>query len=185
MPCRLQLLSDCTEAHLLIIPFQALTHIATIVAVSLPKCRFICIRDPLITEMNMHASLQADPSSSEPQLNNGVDNPQVPAVPAAPAMPPSVPAAPDALNVPADAGDIAGGGMQTAREEKRKVCNLSCASSTLQVCKFLAARITSLHALVMLSTRLQHVTKLSFSSCCRCSILADKLMPLCQLPSQG
>ncbi|KAL0044336.1 hypothetical protein WJX82_000273 [Trebouxia sp. C0006] len=89
------------------------------------------------------AVFEADPSSSEPQLDNGV-----PALPAAPAVPPSVPAAPDALNVPAapagapsvpatpdalnvpaapdalnvpaEAGDVAGGGVLSAKEEKRK-----------------------------------------------------------------
>ena len=156
----------------------------------------------------MHASLQADPSSSEPQLDNGV-----PALPAAPAVPPSVPAAPDALNVlaapagapsvpatpdalnvpaapdalnvPAEAGDVAGGGVLSAKEEKRKVCDLFCATSTLQVCKFPTACITSLHVLVMLPNRLQLVTKPRFSSHCRCSTLARWLMPLCQPPSQG
>ncbi|DBB14545.1 TPA: hypothetical protein ACH3X3_004821 [Trebouxia sp. C0006] len=98
------------------------------------------------TSNKTHHPHQLDPSSSEPQLDSGVDGPQVPTVPAAPAvtpsvpavpdapavtpsvpavpagpaMPPSVPAAPDALNVPADAGGIAGGGVQTTREEKHK-----------------------------------------------------------------
>ena len=80
--------------------------------------------------MNMRASLQADPSSSEPQLDNGVDGPQTSAVPAAPAVPPSVPDTPDAPNVSADAGDVAGGDVLSAREERRKVCDLLCKQHT-------------------------------------------------------
>ena len=83
----------------------------------------------------------------------------MPDVPAAPAVPPPVPTAPDAVDVPADAGDVAGGGVLSAREERHKVCHLLCASITLKVCKFLAACVTSLHALVMLSKRLQLVTQ--------------------------
>ncbi len=115
--------------------------------------------------MNMHAFLQVDPSSSEPQLDNGV-----PALPAAPAGPPSVPAAPDALNVPADAGGIAGGGVQTAREEKRKVCDLFCASSTISS---LQVPSCTHNPLVLLPNRLQVVTKPRFSSHYICSTLAD------------
>ncbi len=37
MPCRLELLCDCTQAHLLIVPAEALRHIAVIVAVTLPQ----------------------------------------------------------------------------------------------------------------------------------------------------
>ena len=37
MLCRLQLWCHCTDAQLLIIPSQALQHIATSVAVHLPK----------------------------------------------------------------------------------------------------------------------------------------------------
>ncbi len=75
--------------------------------------------------------MQADPSSSEPQLDKGVDGP--PAVPVGPAVSFSVPATPDALDVPVDAGDVAGGGVVSAREEKRKVCDLLYASCRLQV----------------------------------------------------
>ena len=155
--------------------------------------------------MNMHPALQLDPSSSEPQLDSGVDGPQVPtvhaapavtpsvpavpdapavtpsvpAVPAGPAMPPSVPAAPDALNVPADAGGIAGGGVQTTREEKHKVCHLFYASSTLQVRKYQATCISILHAHVMLSSRQQYVNQPPISSYIICSTLGVRLMPLC------
>ena len=142
--------------------------------------------------------MQADPSSSEPQLDNGV-----PALPAAPAVPPSVPAAPDALNVPAapagapsvpatpdalnvpaapdalnvpaapdalnvpaDAGDVAGGGVLSAKEEKRKVCDLFCASSTLQVCKFPNADAAKLALLTVASEGQQGECCSRQESCC-------------------
>ncbi len=87
--------------------------------------------------MNTHASLQADPSSSEPQLDPAIAGPPVPAhdVPAeaAPAVPQSLP----------DAGDVAGGDVLTAGEERRKVCNSLCARSTHPICKLQAACITT------------------------------------------
>jgi hypothetical protein len=96
-------------------------------------------------------------------------------VPAAPAGPPSVPAtpdalnvpaAPDALNVPADAGDVAGGGVLSAKEEKRKVCDLFCASSTLQVCKFPNADAAKLALLTVASEGQQGECCSRQESCC-------------------
>ena len=101
----------------------------------------------------MHASLQADPSSSEPQLDPAVAGPPVPALPAVHDVPAeAAPAVPQTLP---DAGDVAGGGVLTAREERRKVCDPLCASSTHQICKLQAACITTLQALVMLLSRQQ------------------------------
>ncbi len=85
----------------------------------------------MFPRMNAHASLQADPSSSEPHLDNAVAGPPVPAVPAAHAAP--APAVVHSL--PVDVGDVAGGRVLTAREQRLKVRDLLCASSTRQVCK--------------------------------------------------
>ncbi len=114
---------------LLVRSAAALSHIAVIVAVTLPQ--LYLQPTSLFTQIYTHVSLQADPSSSEPQLDSAVAGPPVPALPAAPAAPPSVPAAPDAVDVPADAGNVAGQVVQTAREERHKVCHLLCASITL------------------------------------------------------
>ncbi|DBA66525.1 TPA: hypothetical protein ACH3X2_002297 [Trebouxia sp. C0005] len=68
-----------------------------------------------------HHSNQAGHSSSEPQQGNSVAGspvPAVPALPAAHAVP--VEATPAVQSPPADAGDAAGGLVQTAREERRK-----------------------------------------------------------------
>lgn len=102
----------------------------------------------------MRASLQAGHSSSEPQQGNSVAGspvPAVPALPAAHAVP--VEATPAVQSPPADAGDAAGGLVQTAREERRKVRDPLCASSTPQFHNCPAACIRVSQVLVRLLDR--------------------------------
>ena len=122
--------------------------------------------------MSTSASLQADPSSSEPQLDNAVAGPPVPALPAAHAVP-AAPAPAEPPSLPADAGDAAGGGVLTAREERRKVCD------PLVQAAHLNFTIVKLHASPpLLLSRQQYDAQPCFSSHIICSTLADRLMPL-------
>ena len=138
--------------------------------------------------IKVHASLQA--GASNPTVPTAPAVPDAPA-PAEPAFNPvpqldttataaaepaaSAPAEP-ALTKPADAGDIAGGCVLSARQQRLKVCDLLFASSTIQFRKFQAACAAIVQVLDMLSCqadgRLQHV---SHSGSYQCMIVHEPL----------
>jgi len=132
------------------------------------KCCYI--QTLLITEIAEPAVPDA-PAPAEPAFN---PVPQLDT--AAPAS--AEPAAPAAFAPaePADAGDIAGGCVLSARQQRLKVCDLLFASSTIQFYKFQAACAVTVQVLDMLSCqadgRLQHV---SHSGSYQCMIVHEPL----------
>jgi len=96
---------------------------------------------------NMHASLQADAFNPAPQYDGAAPAPAAPTAPS-PAAP-----APVSLADPADAGDITGGPVVPARQQKQKVHHLLFASSITHFCKVPAA--FTVLVLVMSSSKRQ------------------------------